>query len=554
MDSRSDARSRRSVKRLAFAALCISLTASSALAQNTSTVGGKSEVFVDSDLERYLRYLQTEGEVGLYPWSIRGFSPREIDRISPSDSAHPWADRYDLGHRGGSGGAEFDVVRPTATVRFNSAFPYGSNDGPIWAGRGLTTSLQTGFSARWRWISLKVAPTAFRAENRPFHLMPNQQTGDRRFSDGINPNGLDRPQRFGDAPYAVLDPGESFLRFDSRLLALGVSTADQGWGPADVYPYILGNNAAGFPHVFLGTGSPWNLWIARIHARVVYGKLAQSNYSSMRPDSVETRRFMSGAIALFQPRGLPGLEIGAARFFHSSWPENGVRWNDLRIPFEQVSKKSLIDATSQNDDARNQLASLFFRWVLPHSGFEVYGEFGKEDHNWDVRDLTLELDHASTHMFGFRKAWSTPRRMIALRGEVIDLRVKSVDEFRTSQSIYYVHAQLQHGHTNRGQLLGADVPAGSGAGSTLALEGYSTRGRGTLEWKRTLADPFGDYRVTTIRPPRTPEAQHSLGADVLLFRGPLDLHAGVTAIYDINRYFAQDGFNLNAVLGSRWAW
>ena len=34
-----------------------------------------SMIFVDSDLERYLRYLQTDSRVPIYPWSIRAFSP-----------------------------------------------------------------------------------------------------------------------------------------------------------------------------------------------------------------------------------------------------------------------------------------------------------------------------------------------------------------------------------------------------------------------------------------------------------------------------------------------
>src|SRR5688572_21999218 len=52
-------------------------------------------VVVASDAERYLRVLQVAGEVPLYPWMIRGFSPAEVDRLLPADSAdHPWRARF----------------------------------------------------------------------------------------------------------------------------------------------------------------------------------------------------------------------------------------------------------------------------------------------------------------------------------------------------------------------------------------------------------------------------------------------------------------------------
>ncbi|HKO13750.1 MAG TPA: capsule assembly Wzi family protein [Acidobacteriaceae bacterium] len=543
---------RRTARQLALSfgpLLCIAWPAT---AQSTWNAGGRSEVFVNSDLERYLRYLQTEGRVGLYPWSIRDFSPRELDSLLPITNAHPWSARYDI-RRKHRGSLTLDYVRPTATTRFNSAYPYGSNDGPIWAGRGFTTSIQAGVAVRWRWFSLKLAPIAFHAQNRVFPLMSNGETGSFRFADGSNPNGVDRPQRFGDSPYDVFDPGESSFRVDTRLIAAGISTADQGWGPADTYPYILGNNAAGFPHVFLGTGMPLNVWVARVHARLVYGRLDQTAFSSMPKDSA--RRFMSGAIAVVEPRGIPGLELGASRFFHSMWPEGGPDWSDLRIPLEPVGKKSLIDATGMTDDLRNQLASIFFRWVLPHSGFEVYGEFGKEDHNWDLRDLILDPDHAATHMFGFRKVWaSDSSRMLALRGEMIDMRFNTLTRTRDIGGGYYIHAQIRQGHTEDGQLLGANVTAGSGAGATLALEGYRRKGRWSIAWTRTLVDTAGDYSRTGVRPLKSPEVQHALGFDALFFCGPVDLHTGLSAMYEFNRYFASDRFNLNAIIGTRWSW
>jgi hypothetical protein len=532
-----------------FALAILPMTAAVSQVQN---VGGRSEVFAGSDLERYLRYLQTLGLVGSYPWTIRDFSPLETDSLVPRSSAHPWSARYDMAPHSHTGRVEADIVRPTASIRYNSAFPYGSNDGPVWAGRGLTEAFQGGLRTRWYGLSLTLAPIVFRAENTAFTLMPNGASGTLGFGDRQYPFRVDRPQRFGMRPYGVFDPGESAVRIDTRLIAAGISTAEQVWGPADIYPFILSNNAAGFPHVFFGSGMPWNLWIGHLQSRLVYGQLSQSDYSSA--GSSAEHRFMSGLILTFLPRPLPGLELGASRFFHTPWPTGGPSWSDFRIPVEGFFKRTLNSAKSGDDNA-NQLASIYARWVLPHSGFEVYGEFGREDHSWDFRDFLLEPDQAAAHTFGFRKVWITsPQHMLALRSEVIDMRLNTLTRKRDIGGGYYLNATLPQGHTERGQLLGADVTAGSGAGASVALESYDPTGRWAITWTRTLIDTLDTYYSTGIRPPKAPETQHSIGAEAVRFWRSFDLRAVVTGVYDMNRYFTHDAFNLNAILGVRWGW
>jgi hypothetical protein len=423
-------------------------------------------------------------------------------------------------------------------VRFNSAFPYGSNDGPIWAGKGFTEAFQAGVRARWRAFSLTIAPIAFSAENAAFPLRPNGTTGTLAFGDLQNPFRVDRPQRFGTRPYSILDPGESSFRVDTRLIAAGISTAEQYWGPADTYPFILGNSAAGFPHLFLGSGMPWNLWIGHLQGRLVYGQLSQTEYASVGTGA--THRLMSGLILTFQPRPIPGLELGASRFFHTAWPDStGLTWSDLRLPIEGFLKGTLKNAKGGDDNA-NQLASIYGRWVAPHSGFEFYSEFGRDDHSWDLRDFVLEPDHASTLMFGLRKVWmSTPQRMLALRAEMLDMRLNTLTKNRGIGAGYYLNATVPQGHTQRGQLLGADITAGSGAGAVVAVDRY---------------DPTGRWTYSGVSPSRAPEAQHAFTLERVRFIGHLDLRAALTAVYDLNRYFERDVFNLNVITSARWSW
>jgi len=530
----------------------LALSPSVLWAQSPTTAGGRSEVFVSSEVENYLRYLQTIGASGLYPWSVRSFSPREVDSLVPRGGAHPWAARYDLSPRRRRG-IEVDVVRPTVSVRFNSAFPYGSNDGAVWAGRGLTTAAQAGVAVRWGPVSLTLAPMVFRADNAPFPLQPNGQSGRLAFADGAAPTTIDRPQRFGDGVYTAVDPGQSTLRFDGYGVTLGVSTANQGWGPGAAYPFLLGANAAGYPHAFVGTERPLDLWLFRLHARAVYGELAQSDYTNISGD--ERRRFMSGFVATVQPRGVPGLELGMGRFYHTPWPADGLTSAQFRKPFQGVTKSNVEqgpDSLVNFGGLDNQLASLFGRWVLPGSGFELYAEYGRDDHNWDTRDLTLEPDHAASVMAGFRKVWHRQGgRLTALRGELINFQRPPNVQRRPGGEIY-VNSRARQGHTHQGQLLGADVGVASAAGSTVALDWYSPRGRWTVSWSRTLRQHTAEYVYAGTVNPRGMDVLHALGTEALLFAGSVDLTAGVTVVANFNRAYRSDAWNLNAVLGTRW--
>lgn len=523
----------------------------SAVAQAAPDVGGRSEIFVGSELENYLRFLQIDGTSELYPWSVRGFSSREVERLLPRQSPHPWAERYDL-QPDTSNGLYLDLIRPQTQLIFNSAFPYGANNGAIWAGRGLTTVLQVGFAARYGPVSLVVAPVAFRAENAAFEMVPNGREGRLLYADSRMPDYIDLPQRFGDAPYMRPDPGQSTLRVDLPAVAAGISTANQHWGPASEHPILLGNNAPGYLHGFLGTSSPLDIWLGQVHGRLVWGQLEQSEYSPV--DGLDSRRFMSGLVGVFTPRGVPGLELGAARFFHELWPEEGLSFDELVKPVEGFWKAGLRDTEVLPEDPKtsrdNQLASVFFRWVFPASGAEVYGEYGREDHSWNRRDFLLEPDHSGGYMLGLRKVWRrSPREFVALRGETLNLQISHIARVR-NQWPFYVHGWTRQGHTHRGQVLGSAAGYG-GAGSILAIDRYHPGGRWTLAWTRTVRADRGDLSGAPALDPKGLDVIHTLGAETLFFVGRFDVTAGLTGGYNLNRNFTTDAFNLNAVLGVR---
>jgi hypothetical protein len=232
------------------AALGLLIFSGSLAAQSeASIVGARGGVSAGGEMDNYLRYLQTTGQVPLAAWGLRPFSAAEVDSLSKISGAHPWKNSWMFER---DGAHHFSVLPVTANAGFNTAYPFGSNDGAVWAGRGLTTSLQAGIASAWGPVSLVLNPIVFRAENTGFTLAPNGSNGGGRFRDPNFPSFVDRPQRFGDTPYSRFDWGQSTLRIDGGGLTAGFSTANQYWGPATTFPVILGNNAAGVPHFFWG--------------------------------------------------------------------------------------------------------------------------------------------------------------------------------------------------------------------------------------------------------------------------------------------------------------
>lgn len=500
----------------------------------------RAEATAGSEAERYLRVLQVAGQAPLYPWSLRGFSPRESGWLGGEGGVHPWSPRLAADS---APPVSIALLRPRGGAGFNSAFAHGGNDGAVWAGRGVTAFASAGATLRAGPLTMRLEPLAFWAENRAFPLKENGRDGRLAYGDGDSPGSIDLPQRFGSRPYAGVDPGQSTVRLDVLGVFAAASTANQQWGPGEDIPLLLGPNAAGFPHLALGTSSPWNVGVGRVHVRTMWGRLEQSSFSPVADPGL---RFVTGVAGVFTPRGLPGLEVGAARFFHTGWRRGGPSLADLAEPFQAIFKVGLPrtgvgpDSVSSFD---NQLASAFVRWVLPRGGVEVWGEYAREDHAWDFMDLVLEPDHSASYALGGRKVWTPGRRLVSLRAELASSQASHLETVR-GQPRLYTHSRQRQGHTHRGQLLGSPAAFGGG-GSVVALDTYSPGGRWRVEWARARIRG----RAATADQPGVVDAVHSLGGEAVMFRSGVDLSFRLRADYETHRHFGADAVNLSAGMG-----
>ena len=518
----------------------------SGLARAQSSPVTISEFATNSDYESYLRALQISGLAPLYPWSVRGFSRREIERLVSADSTSPWRLRSRFSPRN-------LAVSPLAVgAAFNSNYPYGYNDGPLWAGRGFTVWGTGGVSGYLGPFSFALNPFVFSAANRSFPLAPNGLSGPRAFADATYPGSVDWPQRYGNGAYSRFDPGTTYLRFDSRVLTAGVSTANEWIGPATEFPFLLSNNAPGFPHLFLGSGAPWNVGIGQVHTRLMWGRLDQSAYSPVTGGVHYIRGVQSGTIRLtaslegvFIPRGLPGLELGVGRWFHVPYREGEPSGDFWKKPIKVFFLKSEF-AQGDTVGADNQLASIFFRWAFPKGGLEIYGERGYEDQFYDLREFITNLDHDREYMLGFQKTLRMRSTSFdVLRAELVNYQTSTLLYTRPGEGAVYLHGQLAQGHTNRGQLLGAYPGVGAAAGSVLSWTRYSTDRRTTFSLRRILRNQIGELPSTGVETPNGLDVIVAIGAEQFRYGRYLDFGGRVEAMDNLNRDFQSDVGNLN---------
>jgi hypothetical protein len=258
------------------------------------------------------------------------------------------------------------------------------------------------------------------------------------------------------------------------------------------------------------------------------------------------------------PRGLRGLELGVARYFHVPYQNGEPSSKFWKKPFKVLFLENEY-AAGDTAGLDNQLASLFFRWTFPASGFEVYGERGYEDQFFDKREFLQDIDHEREYMLGFQKTIRTRARHIdVVKGELINYQVPTLARLRIEDAVY-LHSPLRQGHTNRGQLLGASPGVGAAAASTLSWTRYSPIGRTGVTLRRIVRDQAGDYLNVirrfdgynplppglSIPPDKVNDVIMALGVERMQFTRYVDFGAKIEAMENYNRNFSSNVANLN---------
>lgn len=385
----------------------------------------------------------------------------------------------------GFGDVELDVDPVSLAGEYNSAYPRDRLNGALWAGRGLSGAVGLGVSARWRWLSASVRPLLLHQENADFRTYAASVPGHSSLIYPWHNGAIDWPQRFGYESFGGAELGPSYVRADVGAFAIGVSNENLWWGPAQRYPLLMGNNAAGFPHAFVGTSGavPW--YGGEWQAEVFWGRLEESDYFDS--ESANDHRLFSGVTLGWSPSFVPGLTVGAARTFSTVlFPERYGFADYVVVPFQEVT---INESGPLGDD---QLLALSMRWHLPSAGFRAWAEWGRADH-WDgTDDLLREPDHTQSYTLGVSKLVDLRRGVVRVTAELTDTEKSTTQFSNRATPTTYTNGTVRQGHTHRGQLLGSPLGPGSNA-QIIVVDWLSRYGLVGAEIERARYDASAYY-------------------------------------------------------------
>lgn len=373
----------------------------------------------------------------------------------------------------------FGVLAPELQIVSNSALPWSVNDGDLWAGRGTNTRTAAGFFARFWSIRIVVAPELSVMPNDSFEL--RKPIIERPFIPAdrspfslpwyvVGPYSVDMPTRFGNESMTRVSYGQSSILIGLPKVQLGFANENEWWGPGIGNALVLSNNAPGFPHYFFRTTRPLRTRAGDLDVRWLVGGLTESDHFDTT--AANDLRSLSAAAVTLRLKRPAGLTIGAARSVwgtSTSWSDIPLRWMEVFHSTGRPNNLPLSDSLLY-PGGRDQVYSLFARWVLPEAGLDVYTEWGRTEFPTSLRDLFVAPNHTQAYTIGFqwrRPGWSGNDFW---RVHAENTSVEQGATFRDRPlGVWYTSRRVIQGYTNRGQPLGAAVGPGS-SGQNLKVD------------------------------------------------------------------------------------
>jgi hypothetical protein len=410
-----------------------------------------------------IRLDQLRGKAG-----TEGYLIRSASSMTPAPKSRTWWSAA--------------VIAPEYYAANNTALPFSINDGPVWAGVGTSSRILLGAQFSAGPFRLILAPEIVRADNDYFLLRDTLRfyappIPEERRAGGftfpwyaIGPYSIDLPTRFGDKKIDRLDAGQSTAMVEYRGAAAGISNENQWFGPGIRNALILSNNAPGFPHLFFKTAHPWKNRVGEIEAKLLVGGLTESHWF----DTTTTNnvRSLSAFAFTIRPNFQKNLTLGGARSVYADskgWDRVPWRLLDAFANTGRPNNRVQSDS-SLYPGGRDQIYSLFGRWVFPADGFEAYAEWARLEFPYSLRDLLVAPNHSQGYTLGLQYA----RPAITENGRFrMQFEVTSVEQSATfrdrPQGSFYTSRKVIQGYTQMGQPLAASIGPGA-SGQWLAMD------------------------------------------------------------------------------------
>ena len=380
---------------------------------------------------------------------------------------------------------------------YNTAAPYGQNDGALWQGKGYNSSLTGGARLEGYGFEMTVKPQVSFSQNREFdYIIPNYKGNN--YIDKADTYGyygvssIDAPQRFGNSSFFTFDFGDTELRWTWKNFTTGFGTQSIWLGPAKLNPIIHSNNAASYPKFDIGLRKtkltmPYLGWdLGSLEARGWWGYLTESDWFDN--DNTNDHNLISGLSVNYQFPILRDFTVGLNRSMLSKWEKK-----DTYTLFK-IYNPLLSSSSSGGDDSSDQRASITFDYKLLPAGFEVYLEWARNDFSPNLDYYIRYPFHTQGWTFGSRKPVVLPWN---LRGEIL-LEITALecsadyDRLINWYTTFYSHHMITQGYTNKGQWLGAGIGTG-GNSQYIGFSVFHKKGMFTIFGQRR--NPDIDYTM-----------------------------------------------------------
>ena len=378
-----------------------------------------------------------------------------------------------------------EVLPVTLQQQYNSHHPYGWSDGAMIAAKGYQTMISAGIYAELGPLSVQLRPEFVYAANPQFSY--NDQYGGPTVRN-----------------YTHLFPGQSSIRLNAGAISLGISTENIWWGPGRYNNLVMTNNAPGMPHITFNSGKPLKTLLGNFEWRLIAGKLVDDNKNTLYenyymkssvvrgypPDSVDHDwRYYNGLMLTYSPKWTPGLFLGITRafqIFHNDLKLNPNGFVSKYLPVFSAFQKA--DNNGEDNLRRDQVTSLFARWVLPKEQFEIYGEYGFNDHSYNTRDFVMGPTHSAAFVFGLQKFFPLRNNARIETGFEVTQLEQSPDYIVREAGNWYWHGQIYQGYTNYNQIIGAGIGGGNNLQTLTAtwVKGFTRLG---IIVERMVNDP-----------------------------------------------------------------
>ena len=376
-------------------------------------------------------------------------------------------------------GLKLKIFGPEWFNSYNTATPYGQNDGALWQGRGYNTSFSTGIRLEGYGFEATLKPQLSFSQNLNFEIMPSNYDSEFGYFWGYGKNiGIDAPQRFGNTPFFTFDWGDSEIRYTWNNFTIGFGTQSIWLGPAQINPILHSNNAPTYPKIDVGLRKTefhipcWDLYLGDLEFRCWAGKLTESDYFD-NDESNNNNLISAFSLNWALPWIFKGLSIGFNRTMLSKWKNiNPYTLFEIYVPW--------MRSVAGNDES-DQRASITLDYLIPSVGFEIYLEWARNDFQTEDGNFLRYPFHTQAWSVGGQKAFHITKQISGKFLFEFSILECSHDYMTTYPwfSTFYAHHKITQGYTNKGQWIGAGIGTG-GNSQYFGIELFYPQGKSSI--------------------------------------------------------------------------